>query len=123
MPWARPALWLDRVPSSRSMGPTKASKKSRNSASLRLKTSRISSCTSVPKMIGRRPLSAPAAWILRKASSALSMLETNGKVAALISRPSNCVRRLCPMVSAVTPVWSDTKNTALAVTFPLPCRG
>ena len=27
------------------------------------------------------------------------------------------------MVSAVTPVWSDTKNTALAATFPLPCRG
>jgi hypothetical protein len=25
--------------------------------------------------------------------------------------PSNCVSRLCPIVSAVTPVWSDTKKT------------
>jgi hypothetical protein len=35
----------------------------------------------------------------------------NGKVTGLNSMPSNCVSRLCPIVSAVTPVWSDTKKT------------
>ena len=95
MPWARPELCVDSAPSSRSMAPTKDPKKSRNRTSLpALKTSRTSSWTSVPKTIGRRPLSSPAARMRRRASCALSTLDTNGKVAALNSSPSNCVRRL-----------------------------
>src|SRR4029077_6519478 len=57
------------------------------------------------------------------ASWALSTLDTNGKVTGRNSKPSNCVMRLWPMVSAVTPVWSETKKTVrrLTVRGPYGC--
>src|SRR5207253_5075870 len=47
---------------------------------------------------------------------ALSTLDTNGKVSGRNSSPSNCVMRLWPSVSAVTPVWSETKNAVRRLT-------
>src|SRR5450432_2121739 len=67
-------------------------------------------------MIGRTPSSSAARLIRRTASCALSTLSTNGKVTARNSRPSNCVIKLWPSVSAVTPVWSETKKTVLRLT-------
>src|ERR1700684_134559 len=52
----------------------------------------------------------------RTTSSALSTLDTNGKVTGRNSSPSNWVMRLWPSVSAVTPVWSETKKTVRRLT-------
>src|SRR5690606_23530938 len=60
---------------------------------------------------GRTPSASAVALMRRTASSAFSTVEMNGKVTWRKAWPSNCVSRLCPMVSAVTPVWSDTKKT------------
>jgi len=38
-------------------------------------------------------------------------------------QPSNCVMRLWPSVSAVTPVWSETKNTVRRLTARLYSSG
>ena len=92
------------VITNRSSGPTNAAKKSRNSPLLFSTISRSSSCTSVLNTMGLTPSSCAARSILRTASSALSTLDTNGRVTGRNSRPPNWVRRLWPMVSAVTPV-------------------
>ena len=69
-------------------------------------TVRSSSFTSVLKTTGRAP-SATAVLLIRcTASTALSTVEINGRVTCRNSRPSNCVSRLCPIVSAVTLVAS-----------------
>src|ERR1700685_630394 len=52
----------------------------------------------------------------RTTSCALSTLDTNGKVTGRNSSPSNCVMRRWPSVSAVTPVWSETKKTVRRLT-------
>src|SRR5436305_1759894 len=110
MPCARPARCVERASSSRSSGPTNVENRSRNSAFAPMTISRRSSCTRVLNTIGRRPwLAAPL--MRRTASCALSRLDTNGKVTGRNSCPSNCVMRLWPSVSAVTPVWSETKKT------------
>ena len=54
--------------------------------------------------LGRAPSSSAVALIFLTASSALSTVAINGRVTCRNSRPSNCVSRLCPIVSAVTPV-------------------
>src|SRR6267143_1511918 len=116
MPCARPARCVERVSSSRSSGPTNVENRSRNKAFAATTTSRRSSCTSVLNTIGRRPSSSAARLMRRTTSCALSRLDTNGKVIGRNSSPSNCVMRLWPSVSAVTPVWSETKNTVRRLT-------
>ena len=73
---------------------------------------------SLGEMIGRTPSCSNARSMRRTASCALSTLDTNGRVTGRNSRPSNCVMRLWPSVSAVTPVWSDTKNAVRRLMSP-----
>ena len=75
----------------------------------------MSSCTSVLNTIGPTPSSAAVSRSCGRPPAALSTVEINGKVTGRNSTPSNCVSRLWPIVSAVTPVWSDTKKTVVAV--------
>src|SRR5262245_17196727 len=107
LPWARD----DFTCNSSSSGLMNASKKSRNRPLACFTISRMSSCKSVLNTTGRKPSASAVALILRTASSALSTVEINGKVTCRNACPSNCVSKLWPIVSAVTPVWSDTKQT------------
>ena len=62
-------------------------------------------------MIGRE--SSSCAMVLIRAHDARAparRCETNGIVTERNCRPSNCDNRLCPIVSAVTPVRSETKQ-------------
>ncbi|MCY1457386.1 hypothetical protein D9M71_746820 [compost metagenome] len=58
--------------------------------------------------IGRTWYRSPAARILSHASRAFSGSSMNDIRSVMKLNPENWVRRLCPMVSAVIPVPSDT---------------
>jgi hypothetical protein len=93
-------------------GPMKALKKSRQRQSAVSITFRTSSLTRVLKTRVLIPALAVASLIRATVSRALSSVSINGTVSRWNSTPLNCVRRLCPSVSAVIPVRSERKKTA-----------
>src|SRR5882762_6168249 len=66
--------------------------------------------------MGRRPLSRPASSMRCTTSAACATVATKGSDTDWYCAPSNWVSRLWPSVSAVTPVWSETKNTLRLLT-------
>jgi len=107
----RPMVWVDFAPNSASSGSRKLSKKSSTNASALRMVSRVSAFTSVVKTTGRKPAGRVAALIRATQASAFATESTKGRVSWLSSMPSNCVSRLCPSISTVMPVPSETKNT------------
>src|SRR6185312_4910296 len=119
MPCAR-FNWPERcVPSSCSSVPMKGAITSIISAPDCAMISHSAESTSVLTTIGRAPFCAYAVLIRSAAASAFSRLSTKAMRWPSNLTPSNCARIELPMVSAVMPVESETKNTVLR---PLPFK-
>src|SRR3989344_492798 len=111
MPWERPTLWDERTPSSVSSGAMKASNRSNNTPSLVPSCSRNPGLTRELNTSGRPLPLAAVRLICSTTAATLATLSVNGQLMRSNSTPSNWVSSVCPRVSAVMPVRSETKKT------------
>src|SRR5258706_788455 len=112
MAWKRPIAWVDFMPSSCSSGTRKVSNASRISAVADRRMSFTCGSTSVENTMGCVRWRSATSLMRATASRALSGLSTKEIRCWRTLNRSNCASTLCPSVSAVIPVPSDTKNTS-----------